>query len=822
MYSRAILFWIDAASPHFGRVSRCLAAALLAVHAGAAMADAFTESFSGESDLAFRSIRFSPDGSADFYEACTETIEEFPVSTSGATEVTLAPNGFSKIQPGFGIEFFGTRYDTVYIGANGYVTLGFGDVASSGTPANHFNLPRVSGFYTDLNPTLGGTISWKVVNTKLVITFRNVPIEGDVTQKVNFQVELYSSGGVIVSWLTLPAVPMLAGISQGSGVPGGFANSDLSAYNACESACLNAIVGAADQLEDIYSSPPLNFPVDEMDLDINGIPDVVNLRLLEETIRRGSAFGHCQALASWEQNYATLESKLAVLPNGFFTQWSRQDFLAACAGIATLGGDRFPQNLVKLLGSNVSLGISRGELDTDAEPYVSWSGDMDRDGVCNRGEFEAAASFEDFLVAAFDPGIAEDGGQCFTEFFEFPEGEGEGVEDPEGEVIGDSLCKVGVSGEEMVPANDSPYFGVVDFTNLGDQVLVTVTHNVPQPAQTVVFRGQPGKLGVPFIGLGSGPSPSVSLISRSALDIISTGYYVQIIHQGNQGFLDIRGQIECRPVVEEGEGVLEGEGVPEGQPEGGTEGIVEGEGSPEAEGEGALEGEGEGITFEGEPEPFTSCLADLSGSLAVPPYVTNYSGVLVLSNLGDTAQLLIFHNIPNPAFGAVHLGSPGSNGIKLFDLETLASPIVVELPIESVERVTQGAYVRLGYPGFAPGEIRGDLTCNNDNSGNEGSVDEFHTADYVGPDGIIELTELLRVVQLFNIGGFGCGDDEDGYQAGSLDQSCPPADFDYSPQNWRVDLTEILRLVQFYNARGYIGGQDTEDGYAPAEDNSVG
>jgi hypothetical protein len=206
--------------------------------------------------------------------------------------------------------------------------------------------------------------------------------------------------------------------------------------------------------------------------------------------------------------------------------------------------------------------------------------------------------------------------------------------------------------------------------------------------------------------------------------------------------------------------------------------------------------------------------------LAVPSYVTNYSGVLVLSNLGDTAQLLIFHNIPSPTFGAVHLGGPGTNGIKLFDLETLVSPIVIELPLETVERVTQGAYVRLGYPGFAPGEIRGDLTCNNDNSGNEGSVDEFHTADYVGPDGVIELTELLRVVQFFNLGGFGCGDDEDGYKAGSEDQTCSPADFDYSPQNWRVDLTEILRLVQFYNARGYIGGQESEDGFAPAEDNS--
>ncbi len=822
MYSGAKLNWLGRVCLEGRRLAAGVCCAGLFAAAPMAMADSFTQSFGAENDLAFRSIRFSPDGSADFYEACSEEIEAFPESTSGSTEISITGNGFFKIQPGFGIEFFGTRYDTIYACANGYVTLGFGDVASAGSPGNHFNLPRVSGFYTDLNPSLGGAITWEVVGTKVVITYKNVVLDADVTKKVNFQVELYSSGGIILSWLDLPSVPMLAGISKGDGIPAGFVESDLSSYGPCESSCLNATISAADQLADIYASAPLNFPVDEMDLDINGIPDVLNLRLLEETISRGSAFGHCQALAAWEQNVAILETKLAVLPNGFFTQWSRNDFLVACAGVATIGNDRFPQNLVRLLGSSVSLGIARGELDGSAEPYVSWSGDMDRDSICNRGEFEASESFEAFLVAAFDPNIAVDGGECFTEYFEFPDEEGEG-DNGEGEEPGGVLCEVEVGGAQMVPANNSTYVGVVEFSDFGDQVLVTVTHNVPLPAQTVVFRGQPGQIGVPFIGLGVGPSPSVSLISRSALDIISSGFYVQIIHQGNQGFLDIRGQIECRPDSEEGEGLVEGVQEGEGQLEGAVEGGVEGEGQNEGivEGqEGAPEGllEGEGELVEGEPEPFTSCLADLSGSLAVPPSITTYAGVLVLSNLGDTAQLLIFHNIPEPTFGSIHLGAPGEIGPKLLDIETLASPIVLELPLEDVARVTKGSYVRLGYPGFAPGEIRGDLTCTYQDNGNEGSTDTFHTADYLGPDGIIELTELLRTVQLFNVGEFGCGNGEDGYELGSTDRTCAPADFDYSPQNWRVDLTEILRLVQFYNARGYVGGQPTEDGYAPAED----
>ncbi len=789
----------------------CLAVLCLATLPAAA--DSFTQRFGGFSDLSLKSVRFSPDGSSDSYEACATDIDSLPVSTAGSNQVSLNSNGFLKITPGFSIEYYGVRYDELYIGANGYVTFTSGDVAADGTLANHFNLPRISGFYTDLNPSLGGTISWEVIGTKVVVTFKNVPLAVDSEAKVTFQIEVYSSGGVIVSWLELPSTSFLAGISAGNGTPGGFQDSDLSAYAACDSNCLNAVVSVADELADIYGSPPLNFPVDEMDLDVNGIPDVLNLRLLEETLRRGSTFGHCQALSAWEANLAILETKLAVLPNNFFTQWSREDFTLACAGMATLGGDRVPQNLVRLLGSTQSLGIGRDELDDSAEPFVSWSGDMDQDEVCNRGEFEASESFPEFLVAAFDPAISEDGGQCFREFFEFPDDEGEGTEegDPDG-----PLCSLTMSSLEMVPVNNSPYIGSVSFTQFEDQVLVTVNHTVPQPASVTIFRGERGRTGTAFISLGSGPSPLIALISPSALDIISSGYYVQVSQSTNPGTVDIRGQIECEPVVEEGEG----EGVVEGGIEGEGEGVVEGEGEGIVEGEGegvvegVIEGEGEGLEFEGEPEPFTSCLADMSGSLSVPPYVTNFGGVLVLTNFGDTAQLLVFHSITNPTFAALHLGEPGTLGPKLFDIEPpLASPIALDVPIEMVEQVTRGAYIRLGYSGFAPGEIRGDLTCELVDT--EGEESPFHTADYLGPDGMIELTELLRVIQFFNLGGFGCGDEETGYVPGGLDQDCAPANFDYAPQNWQVDLTEILRIVQLYNARGYASGQPTEDGFAP-------
>jgi Leucine-rich repeat (LRR) protein len=96
-----------------------------------------------------------------------------------------------------------------------------------------------------------------------------------------------------------------------------------------------------------------------------------------------------------------------------------------------------------------------------------------------------------------------------------------------------------------------------------------------------------------------------------------------------------------------------------------------------------------------------------------------------------------------------------------------------------------------------------------------------HSADQ-DANNMINLTELLRVIQFFNIRGFHCAippdSTEDGYVPGAGgDQSCAPHSSDYAPQNWQISLTELLRLIQFFNIGGYHAcpEQMTEDGYCP-------
>lgn len=90
-----------------------------------------------------------------------------------------------------------------------------------------------------------------------------------------------------------------------------------------------------------------------------------------------------------------------------------------------------------------------------------------------------------------------------------------------------------------------------------------------------------------------------------------------------------------------------------------------------------------------------------------------------------------------------------------------------------------------------------------------------HTADQNG-DMLVSLTELLRLIQFFNSGGFHCQEGtEDGYAPGPGDTTCSTHASDYSAHDWQIMLTELLRLIQFYNSGGYHQNVDGEDGFGP-------
>ncbi|HPO12989.1 MAG TPA: right-handed parallel beta-helix repeat-containing protein [Candidatus Hydrogenedentes bacterium] len=101
-------------------------------------------------------------------------------------------------------------------------------------------------------------------------------------------------------------------------------------------------------------------------------------------------------------------------------------------------------------------------------------------------------------------------------------------------------------------------------------------------------------------------------------------------------------------------------------------------------------------------------------------------------------------------------------------------------------------------------------------AGSEGAG-VLHSGDQ-NQDFLISLSELLRVIQFFNSGGFHCeAGTEDGFAPAPGDTSCTPHSSDYNTQNWQISLSELLRIVQFFNSGGYHQNAGGEDGFGPGK-----
>jgi hypothetical protein len=83
-------------------------------------------------------------------------------------------------------------------------------------------------------------------------------------------------------------------------------------------------------------------------------------------------------------------------------------------------------------------------------------------------------------------------------------------------------------------------------------------------------------------------------------------------------------------------------------------------------------------------------------------------------------------------------------------------------------------------------------------------------------DGVINLEELLRVIQLYNAFGYGCDHfSEDGFAPVPGATNCHPHSADYAPRDWVIALSELLRVIQLYNSGAYHPCAGGEDGFCP-------
>jgi len=195
----------------------------------------FTELFSeGGIDLAYRTLEFTPDGSADYYYVCGYESDTLPVHPSGGTVLDLGGNDYEQVLLAGSrtVPIYGLSYTSFYVGSNGYVTFTAGDIDYTPTLTDHFDTRRISALFNNLNPASGGTVSWQQMDDRAVVTFEDVP-EYPSSGANTFQIEMFFDGMIRVTWLGVSAADGLIGLSAGDGVPADFVASDLSAAGPC-------------------------------------------------------------------------------------------------------------------------------------------------------------------------------------------------------------------------------------------------------------------------------------------------------------------------------------------------------------------------------------------------------------------------------------------------------------------------------------------------------------------------------------------------------------------------------------------------------------
>ncbi len=178
-------------------------------------------------DLDLLTVTYTPDGPDD-YTIAAQSAYTFPTDPTGGTPLGLGDDDYAMLTLGGGqtIPFYGLQWSSFTVSSNGRILFGSNNSGYEESLSTHFAVRSLAALFDDLDPSVGGSVSWKQLADRAVVTFTGVPEYGQ-TLGNDFQFELFFDGTLRVTTLAINANDGLAGVSPGGGIPLGFSETDF-------------------------------------------------------------------------------------------------------------------------------------------------------------------------------------------------------------------------------------------------------------------------------------------------------------------------------------------------------------------------------------------------------------------------------------------------------------------------------------------------------------------------------------------------------------------------------------------------------------------
>lgn len=159
---------------------------------------------------------------AAFAVVAAAQCSQLPNAVTG-TDLALTDESVRTVSLPFVFPFHGIGYDRITVASNGFLWLGDGALSDfSPTEAEALAQgPRIMPVWWDLDPGVGGQVTFAAAAGQVSICWKGVPQFGSSTVFANFECVLAASGAIVFRYGAgngQPTVSTITGITRGNGV----------------------------------------------------------------------------------------------------------------------------------------------------------------------------------------------------------------------------------------------------------------------------------------------------------------------------------------------------------------------------------------------------------------------------------------------------------------------------------------------------------------------------------------------------------------------------------------------------------------------------